>query len=80
MQMNLSYTDWYQEDEYQFPEFFNIKSQLVDFDCITAIYLGPRIDLEKRKHIIEIANKLEVGVYDLKPSKEKFALIESKIK
>ena len=79
-QMNLSYNDWYQKDEYQFPEFFDIKSQLVDFDCIAAIYLGPRIDPQKRMHIIEIAKEQGVCVYDLKPSKDKFALIESKIK
>lgn len=43
-------------------------------DCIKAVYLGARIEKVKKKHIIEICQKLNIKVYASLPSKDKYEL------
>lgn len=68
--------------DYEIYESNNENSNIIDFDCISAVYLGCRISLEHKDHIIEIANRLNqtrsaneaVKVYQLSLGKTTYSL------
>lgn len=53
---------------------YKINNQNIDFKCAKAIYLGPRMVKEKRKHLLEIGRKLKVKVYQMELSETEYKL------
>ena len=66
------------DDEH--PYQYAINEQTIDFPYATRVFLGPRIEPEKRKHIIELCKRLgKLRVYDMILSDSEFKLEPIKI-
>lgn len=47
----------------------------IPINCVTAVYLGARMDSLQKIHIKEIADRKSIPVYELKLSADSFELI-----
>lgn len=81
LQMHCDYQTVEKEnDESITRKLFDIDSQNIDFDCVEAIYLGPKIDPEKEKHLVQIARSLRKPVYKMKLSQTEYKLEKDLLK
>lgn len=69
-----------EDDEKTTKNLFDIDSQNIDFNCVEAIYLGPKIDLEKEKHLVKIGHSLNKPVYKMKLSQTEYKLEKDLLK
>lgn len=72
LQMNSTFEDVDVGEDVAFSCYYDIDKQLIDFPYATAVYLGPRMSSDKREHIIEIAERLNLKVYDVILSNDKY--------
>jgi len=61
-------------DENDIKELYKVNSQLIDFPYAKAIYLGPKMDFQKKEHLKEIGRKLKIPVYETKLSHSKYEI------
>lgn len=76
LQMNRKYDDVEMADDSELEkELYNIDSQVIEFDCVSRIYLGPKMEEIKKNHIREIGMRLGVDVIEMSLSKTEYKLV-----
>lgn len=55
---------------------YNLNSQEIDFDCVSKIFVGPKIEKVKLEHIIKIGKDIGVDVVEMKMSNTEYKLEE----
>lgn len=55
---------------------FNVENPIIDFDCATKIYIGPKTEKVKKEHLKEIGKKLEIEVLEMGISNTEYKLYE----
>ena len=73
LQMNASGEAVDEDDEYSC--LYEINKQYIQFKYATAVYLGPKIPKFKKQHIVEIAEKIGIKVYESYLSNDKYELV-----
>lgn len=69
--------DFYDSDDnYKDPLFDLSDKEISVKGCIKSVYIGPKMESVKRKHIREICSKLDVSVHELTISKTEYILEE----
>lgn len=76
LQMNRKYDEVEMADDSELEkELYNIDSQVIEFDCVSRIYLGPKMEEIKKNHIREIGMRLGVDVIEMSLSKTEYKLV-----
>lgn len=69
--------DWKTDNELE--SLYGINKQLIEFDHIRSVRLGPKMKRNIKDHIIEICRKLDIDVYETQISRDEYKLDEIKL-